>query len=347
MSPSCSAAYSVIPTRTVVPLPLRTHSCSIGVLQVFGVVRHNALLEWRGNGRVDRSSITAGWARQTLAERTDSPPGCARTRSRGRRARSIETVPADPRTGDLADQTAPEPGRLLQAVGVSDRLHGDRPLEALPVHDQIGAVGAEPGRGDHPHLAVELDHLGTGVAHLLHGVQQHAGGHLLIRVGDPHRDPRSLRRHRAGQDRQLVEPLLRLLLGHPPGVGAALQVGLGLLQLADLALQPSRLRAQTVQDLDQVLASGVGVRVVGRVQPDLHGTADTDDEQDDRGDHLPPPGMSERTPQPGGTGHRLRLARVSVTSRTASTDRLGLGGAPRLRLLVRHGRGPGGSRRRW
>src|SRR5215207_3870400 len=29
MSPSCSAAYSVIPTRTLLPFPLRTHSCSV------------------------------------------------------------------------------------------------------------------------------------------------------------------------------------------------------------------------------------------------------------------------------------------------------------------------------
>ena len=28
MSPSWSAAYSVMPIRTVLPLPLRTHSCS-------------------------------------------------------------------------------------------------------------------------------------------------------------------------------------------------------------------------------------------------------------------------------------------------------------------------------
>ena len=60
-----------------------------------------------------------------------------------------------------------------------------------------------------------------------------------------------------------VEPLLGLLPGHPLGVGAGLQLGPGLLQLGDLALQPPRLRAQTVQELDQVLAAGVGVRVVG------------------------------------------------------------------------------------
>ena len=73
-----------------------------------------------------------------------------------------------------------------------------------------------------------------------------------------------------------------------------LQLGPGLLQLGDLVLQPARLGAQTVQQLDQVLAAGVGVGVVGGVAADLHHPAETDDEQDHGGDDLSAPGMQQR-----------------------------------------------------
>ena len=72
---------------------------------------------------------------------------------------------------------------------------------------------------DNADRVVHLDDLGTGVAHLLDGVEENSGVHSGLRIGDPHPDSRPLGWGRAGQDGQLSEVLFCLLPGHPLGVG--------------------------------------------------------------------------------------------------------------------------------
>src|SRR3954454_11864788 len=64
---------------------------------------------------------------------------------------------------DLVDETAAEGHRGGEGVRLADRVHDVRRLQGHPVHEEpVGLTVGDPGAGDHPHLAVDLDGLGAG-----------------------------------------------------------------------------------------------------------------------------------------------------------------------------------------
>ncbi len=121
-----------------------------------------------------------------------------------------------PIRGPVISLTIPPRKRAASSrlCGSPMTLDRDRPADRLAVGDELIAGAAEPGRGDHPDRAVDLDHLGAGIAQLLH----------RARAGRRRRPSAADRRSAsgcrgpdagsgAGQDRVDLQPLLRLLPG--------------------------------------------------------------------------------------------------------------------------------------
>src|SRR5690606_10061298 len=255
MSPNASCAYWVMPTRT-------TPSS-------FGVVTHSwSDVYFSSSGYTAGSSSCDRWVRGESIR----PPG-----RRARRSPPPVSVLLDCRrrdrlaAGDLAVRAGPaqrlehpagDVHRRLHGVRVADRLDPVRRLEHPPV-DHHPVVGVEEVGVDGDAHRADLEHLGPGVAQLLHGVEQVAGADRALGVADHQLDAGAGGRLGPGEDGQRVLTVLR----RPPGRLAvlALQRRLLLLQPGDLLAEVLLSLVQPVQQPHQLgLAQVVERRLLRR-----------------------------------------------------------------------------------
>lgn len=119
------------------------------------------------------------------------------------------------------------------------------------------------------------------------------GAHLAVGIVDLDGHSWSHGGHRAGQDLELAQATFGLFLGRLGAIGAAQELGSGVLQLADLLLQAPGLGLLVVQQLDEVaLPHGGELRLLG-LGAQRHHDQQRGDEQDGRYHQLALAGAQE------------------------------------------------------
>ena len=165
-----------MPTRTRCrPSRTRTHSCSAVYCRSSGCTGSGLLPKWLVTG-----------CRTEPGERTEASRRAA-TRSPSTLGRSV-TATGPPRRRRTVSTTPPgmrSAAAIVCASPMARIVYGGRDRACRRRARVPGEPSSNQAGRDDPHVA-DLDRLGAGVAQLLDGVEQQAGVHGPVRVGDAH-----------------------------------------------------------------------------------------------------------------------------------------------------------------